>query len=115
VTKELNRLKNKTTKAAKNMKESEWRCMVDDEISECSYQERHGFAYDDYRIGTEQEIKTGPKSFFLRYVDLKKKRVGYPSVMDFEGHSGSGSQEICDLLRSLWNEHMRTNRGCHRI
>jgi hypothetical protein len=35
VTKELNGLKNKTTKAAKKMKESEWRCMVDDNISEC--------------------------------------------------------------------------------
>jgi hypothetical protein len=26
------------------------------------------------------------------------KRVGYPSVMNFEGQSGSGSQEICDLF-----------------
>jgi hypothetical protein len=31
-------------------------------------------------------------------VDLKKKRVGYPSVMNFDGQSGSGSQEICDLF-----------------
>jgi hypothetical protein len=31
---------------------------------------------------------------FFRYVDLKKKRIGYPSVMNFEGQSGSGSQEI---------------------
>jgi hypothetical protein len=36
VTKELNGLKNKTTKAAKKMKESERRCMVDDDISECN-------------------------------------------------------------------------------
>jgi hypothetical protein len=35
VTKELNGLKNKTSKAGKKMKESEWRCMVDDDISEC--------------------------------------------------------------------------------
>jgi hypothetical protein len=35
VTKELNGLKNKTTKVAKNLKESERRCMVDDDISEC--------------------------------------------------------------------------------
>jgi hypothetical protein len=33
---------------------------------------------------------------FFRYVDLKKKRVGYPSVMTFE--SQSGSQKICDLF-----------------
>jgi hypothetical protein len=33
---------------------------------------------------------------FFRYVDLKKKRIGYPSVMNFEGQSGSGSQEIYD-------------------
>jgi hypothetical protein len=32
------------------------------------------------------------------YVDLKKKFVRYPSVMNFEGQSGSGSQEICDLF-----------------
>jgi hypothetical protein len=43
--------------------------MVDNDISECdcestftalrsTYQELHGFAYDDYRIGIEEEIKT---------------------------------------------------------
>jgi hypothetical protein len=32
---------------------------------------------------------------FFRYFNLEKKRVGYPSVMSFEGQSGSGSQEIC--------------------
>jgi hypothetical protein len=63
-----------------------------------TYQEHHGFAYDDYPIGIEEEIKTDHKIFF-RYVDLKKGRVGYPSVMNFKGQSGSGSQEICDLLR----------------
>jgi hypothetical protein len=35
---------------------------------------------------------------FFRYFDLEKKRVGYPSIMSFEGQSGSGSQEICDLF-----------------
>jgi hypothetical protein len=25
-----------------------------------TYQERHGFAYEDYRIGIEEEIKTDP-------------------------------------------------------
>jgi hypothetical protein len=78
VTKKLNGLKNKITKAAKKMKKSKRRCMVDDNISECdcerlrgdftalrsTYQERHGFAYDDYRIGIKEEIKTNPKSFF---------------------------------------------------
>jgi hypothetical protein len=48
-------------------------------------------------IVIKDEIKTEPKRF-LRYVDLKKKRDGYPSVMNFEGQSGSGSQEICDLF-----------------
>jgi hypothetical protein len=61
----------------KNMKESERRCMVDDDISECdcerlggnftalrsTYQERHRLAYDDYRIGIEEEIKTDPENF----------------------------------------------------
>jgi hypothetical protein len=49
------------------MKESERRCQVDDDISECdcgglrgdltafrsTYQERHVLAYDDYCIGIE--------------------------------------------------------------
>jgi hypothetical protein len=34
VTKKLNGMKNKTTKAAKKIKETERRCMVDDDISE---------------------------------------------------------------------------------
>jgi hypothetical protein len=73
------RTSNKTTKVAKKMKESEQRCMVDD-ISKCyckrlqgdftalrsTFQERH------------EEINTDPKSF-CRYVDLKKRRVGYLS------------------------------------
>jgi hypothetical protein len=51
--------------------------MVVNDISECdcerlrgdfnafrsTYQERHGLAYNDYRIGIEEEIKTDPKSF----------------------------------------------------
>jgi hypothetical protein len=78
VTKKLNGLKNKTTKAAKRMKESKRRCMVDDDINECDcaklqgdftalrstyHRRRHGLAYDDNRIGIEEEIKTDPKSF----------------------------------------------------
>jgi hypothetical protein len=79
VTKELSRLKIKTTKAAKRMKEYERRCMVDDKISDydcerlcgdftalrSTYQERQGLAYDVYRIGIEEGIKTDPRSFFL--------------------------------------------------
>jgi hypothetical protein len=37
---------------------------------------------------------------FFEYAGLKKKRVGYPSVMNFEGQSRSGSQkhgtDICE-------------------
>jgi hypothetical protein len=36
--------------------------------------------------------------FFRYYVDLKKKRVGYPSVINFEGQSRLESQEICNLF-----------------
>jgi hypothetical protein len=35
---------------------------------------------------------------YVNHVNLKKKRVGHPSVMNFEGQSGLGSQEICDLF-----------------
>jgi hypothetical protein len=47
-----------------------------------------------------------------RYVDLKKKRVGYPSVMNFEGQLGSGSQKICDLCtRSIERTYVNEPRG----
>jgi hypothetical protein len=42
VTKKLNEMKNKTTKKAKKIKESERRCMVDDEISECDCERLRG-------------------------------------------------------------------------
>jgi hypothetical protein len=42
-------------------------------------------------------IKSDPKTFF-GYVDLKKKRVGYPSVMHFERRMASGPEKICDLF-----------------
>jgi hypothetical protein len=35
---------------------------------------------------------------FLGLLILKKKRVGYPSVMNFEGQLASRSQEIFDLI-----------------
>jgi hypothetical protein len=41
--------------------------------------------------GIEEAIKTDPKTFF-GYVNLKKKRVGYPSVMHFDGRLASGPE-----------------------
>jgi hypothetical protein len=35
---------------------------------------------------------------FFRYVDLKKKCVGYSSVMNFEGRSGSSHKKFVDLF-----------------
>jgi hypothetical protein len=101
-------LKNKKTKTAKRSKASEKRCLEDETIDDCEseqlrggflslieeYQLRHGRAYDDYRVGIEEAMKIGPKTFF-GYVDLKKKRVGYPSVMHFEGRLASGPDDIC--------------------
>jgi hypothetical protein len=129
VTKELNGLKNETTKVAKKVKKSERRCMVADDISECdpeklrsdftalrsTYQERHGFTYDETRIGIEEEIQTDHKYFF-RYFDVNKERVVYPSVMNFECQSGSGSQEICDLFAKFMERTYAIEPcGCHRI
>jgi hypothetical protein len=68
--------------------------VVDDDIDDCdcerlqddltatrtAYHEHHRRAYDDYRIGIEEVIKTGP------------------SVMSFEDWLASGSQGICDLF-----------------
>jgi hypothetical protein len=58
--------------------------------------QQHGRAYDDYHVRIEEAIKSNPKTFF-GYVDLKKKRVGYPSlpiVMHFEGRLASDPKEI---------------------
>jgi hypothetical protein len=59
------------------------------------YQLMHGRAYDDYCVGIEEAIKSDP---ILGYVDLKKKRVGYPSVMHFEGRLASGPDDIYNLF-----------------
>jgi hypothetical protein len=39
-----------------------------------------------------------PQRDFFGYVYLKKMRVEYPSIMNFEDHSASGLQAICDLF-----------------
>jgi hypothetical protein len=54
----------------------------------------HGRAYDDYCVGIGKAIKSDLKTFF-GYVNLKKKRVGYPLVMHFEGRLASGPDEMC--------------------
>jgi hypothetical protein len=57
----------------------------------------HGRTYKDYRVGIEESIKSDPRVFFS-YVDLNKKRVGYPSVVHFDGRLASGPDDICDLF-----------------
>jgi hypothetical protein len=44
------------------------------------YQLMHGWAYDDYRVGIEEAIKSDLKIFF-GYVDLKKKVVWHLVLM----------------------------------
>jgi hypothetical protein len=54
----------------------------------------HGRAYGENRVGIEEAIKNDP----IGYVDLKKKHVGYPSVMHFEGRLASGPDDIYNLF-----------------
>jgi hypothetical protein len=61
------------------------------------YQLKHGRANDDYHVWIDEAIKSDPKTF-LGYVGLKKKRVGYPLVMHFEGLLASGPDNICNLF-----------------
>jgi hypothetical protein len=56
---------------------------------------------EEYRLSlcitkiTALGLKSRSKDlFWLRDVDLKKKRVGYPSVMDFKGRFASGPYDI---------------------
>jgi hypothetical protein len=85
VSKELNGLKNRALRHAKKTR----RCMIDDDIGYCDcerlrhddtalraeYQEHHGRAYDHYRIGIEEAIKTDPRIFFFDTLISKKASV----------------------------------------
>jgi hypothetical protein len=46
---------------------------------------------------------------------LKKRRVGYPSVMSFDRQSASESQAICDFLRNLSSARMRMTHVFHWV
>jgi hypothetical protein len=53
----------------------------------------------EHTMITAQESRRRSRSKDLFWIrDLKKKRVGYPSVMHFEGHLASGLEKICDLF-----------------
>jgi hypothetical protein len=52
----------------------------------------------EYTMITAQESRRRSRAIrrpFFGYVDLKKKRVGYPSVLHFEGRLAYGPEEIC--------------------
>jgi hypothetical protein len=49
--------------------------------------------YDDYCVGIEEAIKSD-----FCFVDLKKKCVGYLSVMHFDGRLASGPDDICNVF-----------------
>jgi hypothetical protein len=111
MTRELSSLKNNKAEASKKSKHIEKRGLKDDAIdnSECKrlrekfvslreeFQQQHGRAFNDYRARIEGPIKSDPKTFF-GYVDLKKKRVGYPTVVYFKGRLASCPDQICDLV-----------------
>jgi hypothetical protein len=54
-------------------------------------------AYDNYRKGIEGSIKSEPKTFF-KYVNLKKNRIGFSSVMKFENKNATTNEEKCELF-----------------
>jgi hypothetical protein len=122
ITGKLSCLNNKKTKAAKRSKASKKRCLEDETIDDCEckqlrgellslrgkYQLMHGWdgrTYDDFPVGIEEAIKCDPKIFF-GYVDLKKKRVKYPSVIDFEVLCHLVLMTSAIFLLILYNEHM---------
>jgi hypothetical protein len=61
------------------------------------YQLIHRGAHDDYREKTKRSIKKDPKTFF-RYLDLKKKKFGYPYVMKFGNRKAASNEEKCELF-----------------
>jgi hypothetical protein len=61
------------------------------------YQMVFNSEYDDFRKGVEAAIKSDPKTFF-QYVNLKKNRVGLPSVKNFENKTASLNEEKCEMF-----------------
>jgi hypothetical protein len=109
MTRELTSLKNYKTIASKKSQDSEKRCLKDDAIDNCECERlRDKFVSirEEYLSAAAWSIKSDPKTFF-GFVDLKKKRVGYLSVMHFEAPRKS---VIC--LRNLYNEHIPIMSGC---
>jgi hypothetical protein len=96
ITGEVSYLKIKETKTAKRSKAREKRCLKDKTIDDCEckqlrkeflslrekYQLMHGRAYDDYRVGIEEAIKSDPKSFF-GYMDLNEKDLHITTYQTF--------------------------------
>jgi hypothetical protein len=52
---------------------------------------------------------------FFGFENLKKKRVGYPSVMHFEGRLASGLEKICDLLSKIYKCLLILSQNTSRI
>jgi hypothetical protein len=109
--KALHILKNKSNSAAKKMKQSEALCLSDPGINECNCERlRNEFdvarseyklvsrnSYEHYRENLESSIKTNTKAFF-KYVDLKKNRVGLPSVTKFEEKVATTAEAKCEVF-----------------
>jgi hypothetical protein len=53
--------------------------------------------YNAYCENVEKFIKSDPKAFF-KFVDLKKNRVGLPSVMKFKDEVATTTEAKCELF-----------------
>jgi hypothetical protein len=53
--------------------------------------------YNAYFENVEKYIKSDPKAFF-KFVDLKKNRVGLPSVMKFKDEVATTTETKCELF-----------------
>jgi hypothetical protein len=83
----MTRDENNKANASKKSKDSEKRSLKEDVIdnNEC---ERYGrnLSHSERSISNRM---VGQTMTFFGYIDLKKKRVGYPSVMKFETYCSS--------------------------
>jgi hypothetical protein len=117
-------LKNKKIKAAKRSKASKKRCLEDETIDDCeckqlggeflSLREDNQLMYGRAYVVIEKTIKSDPKTF-VGYVDLKKKHVGYLSVMHFEGRLASGPDDISNFFADFIQQTYVDDYGCFMI
>lgn len=101
--KRLMHLKNLRTKAHKKFKSSNFPCDKALFALRCKeFDVLSNFLYKNYIYNIEADIKIKPKSFW-RFYNLKRKSNGYPTSMEHDGVTITGTQHICNAFANFFS------------